>query len=123
MKRQLWLWAPPLAYAGLIFYLSSRPVPEAIAPPEGLDKVYHLAEYAVLGALLARAFLGAGARTAILWAGLLGAAYGLTDEVHQYFVPSRSAEVLDAVADAAGSFLGAWLYALAARLASTPGAR
>jgi len=48
----------------------------------------------------------------------LGAVYGITDELHQYFVPSRSAEGLDALADALGSFLGAWLYARVARLAA-----
>jgi VanZ family protein len=118
VKRILWLWAPPLAYAGLIFFLSSREVPEVLAPPGGLDKLLHLAEYAVLGALLSRALLGTGAPGTILWAGLLGAVYGITDELHQYFVPSRSAEGLDALADALGSFLGAWLYARVARLAA-----
>jgi len=34
--------------------------------------------------------------------------YGILDEIHQYFVPGRSADVYDALADASGALLGAW---------------
>ncbi|MCB9247515.1 MAG: VanZ family protein [Ignavibacteriales bacterium] len=33
-------------------------------------------------------------------------AYGLIDEIHQIFVPNRSAEFLDWVADLSGAILG-----------------
>lgn len=32
--------------------------------------------------------------------------YGFSDEVHQYFVPTRSADILDALADSIGSIIG-----------------
>jgi VanZ family protein len=34
--------------------------------------------------------------------------YGISDEFHQYFVPGRSVDVYDVLADALGGLLGAW---------------
>ena len=34
--------------------------------------------------------------------------YSISDEVHQYFVPGRSGEVLDVAIDTIGSCLGIW---------------
>jgi VanZ family protein len=45
--------------------------------------------------------------------------YGLLDEFHQYFVPGRTVDIYDALADAAGALLGAWsMYILVRILAS-----
>lgn len=45
--------------------------------------------------------------------------YGLLDEFHQYFVPGRTVDIYDALADAAGALLGAWsMYFLVRVLAS-----
>ena len=110
-RRWLAAWAPLLLYAALIFGLSSLSRPQDLLPPELLfsDKLAHLAEYAVLGALLVRA-LAAGGRTparALLWALVLGALYGVSDELHQALVPGRDASPLDWATDAAGAALGA----------------
>jgi VanZ family protein len=93
-------WGPVVAYCGLIFFLSSQSKFD-MAPP-GLwdfDKLMHMAEYGVLAALLLRA-TGKPALS-LLIAGL----YGVSDEVHQYFVPGRSSSVYDAIADVAGAGL------------------
>jgi VanZ family protein len=42
-----------------------------------------------------------------IWAAVVGSAYGLTDEVHQAFVPNRSADPRDWLADTAGALAGA----------------
>jgi VanZ family protein len=96
------VWLPVVAWAALIFALSSRPdlstglgVWDTI-----LRKGAHVVEYAVLGALLARA-LGAGVP-----AFAAGVAYAVTDELHQSFVPGRHASALDVVVDAVGVALG-----------------
>jgi VanZ family protein len=89
----------------LMFWLSSRSdFPEPGLLPEWLpiDKLAHLLLFAVLAALL---YL-AGVRAPL--AALVAAAYGLTDEVHQMFVPGRSPDVRDWLADALGAMLGAW---------------
>jgi len=52
---------------------------------------------------------GMATSSAGIWAVVLGSAYGLTDEIHQAFVPGRSADPRDWVADTAGAVLGALL--------------
>src|SRR5579885_1645781 len=106
-----WYWAPVLGYAGLIFFMSSMPNPEELAPSvfDAVgDKGLHGIEYGILGLLCFRAFRrAAGARAADYALELAVAAaslYGLTDEVHQAFVPSRESSMWDWVADT----LGAW---------------
>ena len=42
---------------------------------------------------------------------LFAMTYGLSDEFHQLFVPGRSAELYDALADTIGGFLGASIAA------------
>jgi VanZ family protein len=100
-------------WALLIFGLSSIPgraLPE-VALFAGTDKVAHLGIYAVLGAL---AFVAARAT----WTTAPGAAnvavatalaicFGITDELHQLFVPARSADVVDVAADGLGALAGA----------------
>ena len=71
------------------------------------DGLLHGAGYGVLAALLLRALAaarwdGVTVRTAFL-AAALATLYGVTDELHQWFVPGRSAEWSDLVADAAGA--------------------
>jgi VanZ family protein len=92
-----------LAQAVLIFALSARPgdaYPSVGLP--GLDKVVHFALYAPLGGFLCVAI---GGRVA--FAALGGALYGITDEVHQSYVPGRFPDAGDAVADAFGAAAGA----------------
>jgi VanZ family protein len=99
-------WVPVVAWAFVIFVLSSFP---SLATGLGLWDVLlrkgaHLMEFAILGALLARA-TGAAA---IAFA--LGVAYAGTDELHQHFVPGRDGNVLDVGIDAIGVLLGVSLY-------------
>jgi hypothetical protein len=106
-------WLPVVAWAALIFTLSS--IPDLGTGLGGWDlalrKAAHVAEYAVLGALLFRALFLAGrplqgART-VAWAWLIGAAYAASDELHQHFVSGRQASALDLVFDAVGVAVGA----------------
>ena len=104
-------WIPPLAWAAVILILTSIPVPR-IGAPASTDKVVHLAVYAVLGVLLARA--PHRPRVGTLVALAAGAAlFGALDEFHQRFIPGRSASVDDWVADAVGGALGIIAYAAA----------
>ena len=64
----------------------------------------HLGVYGVLAAAL---LFGAGwprGNGVWLWAAL-ATLYGVSDELHQMFVPGRQPELWDLCADAAGSFL------------------
>lgn len=108
-------WLPVVAWAGLIFALSSIPSLESGLPKAGdlvLRKLGHIIEYAVLTLLLRRALRAHGlppersgisaAALALLYAGL--------DEYHQSFVPGREGSPRDVLIDALG--IGAALYLL-----------
>ncbi|MCP9452059.1 MAG: VanZ family protein [Nitrospira sp.] len=110
-----WLryWGPVCVYAGLIFYLSSLPNPQDKLPSFiGLlsDKVLHAVEYAILGGLFYRAFRWGTNDAVKPWAGLLAvlatSLYGLSDEIHQAFVPNRESSGWDWLADSVGASLG-----------------
>lgn len=108
--RRLSLWAPVALYMLCIFWLSSISRPPDL--PSGVsDKGGHVLLYSGLGALLVRARAGGWRRPVTL--GIAAAAvvvatlYGITDEVHQHFVPPREAEVRDILADAIGASLAA----------------
>ncbi len=109
-RPPLWaLWWPVVLWAGVIFTLSS--FPSLPSPPTVSDKHSHMAVYGLLAALIVRALAG-GRLSGVTWraAGLaigLATVYGVTDELHQGFVPGREPSVLDVVADAAGAALAA----------------
>jgi VanZ family protein len=97
-----------------IFYVSSLAQP--VVPPGG-DKPWHLLAYLGLGVVTLRAVAG-GLPAWISWrTAVVGIAiavgYAVTDELHQMFVPGRSAQLSDLVADASGVVAGAglcWLW-------------
>ena len=99
-------WVPALLWAAVLFAVSSR----STLPGDlggGIDKLAHFGAYAVLGVLLARAAVGS--RWSIAWPVLIGLAYAASDEIHQYFVPGRSADAGDWLADALGVGAGCLL--------------
>ena len=114
--RILKYWAPPLLYMVLIFVISSMEQPPLPMPEFEwltIDKLYHFIEYAILGGLLTRAFVGAKPSivpSRLVWyiAALLSILYGASDEWHQTFVPGRFATIADWVADVLGSIAGAF---------------
>lgn len=101
VPRLLSAWAPVVLWAGVIFAVSSIP---SLSTELGvwdlvLRKLAHLAEYAVLGFLLARA-------APLLPAFALGTLYAVSDEVHQSFVSGRQGATEDVVIDAVGVAAG-----------------
>lgn len=107
-----WYWFPPIAYAAIIFYLSSLPHPEETLPLSWSfellgDKVLHMIEYGVFGVLCFRAFryVGQSWMAHYAWALAIVTAtlYGVTDEIHQLYVPFRQSSGLDVLADAIGA--------------------
>ena len=103
-------WGPPVAWAAVILVLTSIPAPDfapvgAFAFP-GADKLVHATMYGVLGALLARA-VGATAPRRTLGRVVLGVVlFAAVDEWHQRFIPGRSADIVDVVADVCGAAAG-----------------
>lgn len=119
------LWAPVGLLMALVFVSSAQPRMPA-GPFPGADKWAHAITYAALAAAWVRALAGGRwegvTPRKVVWAAAAAVAYGLTDEWHQSFVPGRSADAADVVADAVGAVLaagglGAWSIMLRRRRA------
>lgn len=105
-------WALTFSYAVFIFLMSAFPY----APPEPSllkplsSTLKHVFEYFVFGFLLLASFRSnSKTRKFAFWFAVLFVAfYGMTDEIHQIFVPYRTASITDVLADVLGGFLGAF---------------
>lgn len=94
-----------------------------VALHTAIRKAAHVAEYAILAALLFRALrLTAGKRlSAMPWRGalvawLLAAAFAASDEFHQTFVASRGPSASDVLIDATGAAVGLALVLTVSRM-------
>jgi len=101
-----------LGWAGVIFYLSH--LPGADIPPMfyGEDKLIHAFVFGILGffTLGAMKTRADGYRAVQPWLAVtLVTVYGVLDEFHQHFVPGRTSDIHDVMADAVGGMLGVWL--------------
>lgn len=117
MPKALGLWAPVVAWMGLIFVASAQSDPGRLGRlPDWLS---HGSSYFVLGLLLGRA-LARGLdrplpRPQALLLVAVGTAYGIGDEIHQAFVPGRHASGWDVLKDLAGCALAALALSLRGR--------
>ena len=105
-------FVPAAVWASLIFALSHRSkLPEPPISFEGLDKVVHAVFFAILTGLMLWADKPSlsQANTIKTWRPWLWATlamfYGVVDEWHQSFVPGRSPDVFDVIADAVGALV------------------
>ena len=105
-RHWLWTWGPAILYAVTLFTLSSfSALPSA---PMGVsDKVEHFTAYGGFALTLLWGLSGGRlsmvSRGAALAATAVASMYGVTDELHQYFVPGRSCDVHDWLADTSGA--------------------
>ncbi|MGG3739265.1 VanZ family protein [Aeribacillus pallidus] len=105
----------PFIYMGLIWYLSSHPDDKVIAlENEWLDRWFkeslHLVEFGLLYLMFIAALL-VNRRltvTAHILAAIVASFYGFIDEIHQAFVPYRSASIIDAAKDLTGVAFSFW---------------
>jgi VanZ family protein len=107
-------WLPIFVYCLLIFIQSSYPSPEIEPDLPYFDKVLHFTAYALLAALFLRAFyttrIKHNLKLIIILSILLSSLYGISDEIHQSYVPFRTADAMDALADILGSTLGVYIF-------------
>ncbi len=104
-----------ILYCGLIFWLSSQPDPPVI---EGLfpqfDKLQHLIAFGLLTALILTGMQRSRwnhSLSRLVWVPFLfTVAFGLTDELHQHFIPGRKVDPFDIVANSTGAFLAQLLF-------------
>jgi len=138
--EQLRRWLPVLAWGGVISlfstgYFTGEATGKIILPILGtlfpgaspaelvamhrfVRKLGHFTEYLILSVLLYRALRGGrrwslpAAATAVGVAGL----YAVVDELHQLFVPGRTAAASDCLIDVSGAAAGQGLLAVFGRL-------
>lgn len=109
---------PAILIAIVIFIFSSLPSPPDIKlSVTNEDLVKHAIAYMVFGFFIARALffqhpLVGLRKQYIIFAIIFGILYGISDEFHQLFVPGRSSEVRDALADTVGVIIGTLLFHL-----------
>lgn len=109
------IYLPPFLYAGFIFFLSSLTL-NSLPESEGYDKVAHLLLYTGLGYLVYRMFKKAGRSGPVGYlTALIVTLYGVSDELHQYYVPGRNCDLLDIVFDGLGGVLAAFICGFADR--------
>jgi VanZ family protein len=115
-------WGPAAVVAGLIFLLSSQRglrVSDDAAVDAPVRHVAHVVVYALLTLAILHGLGGLGAGFSPRTAGIATAAamlYGISDEVHQAFVPERTANLADLGYDALGALVGAAIAGVAAAL-------
>jgi VanZ family protein len=110
-RRVYWRWLLVLAYAGAIFMLSSMPG-DTVPTVKVSDKLLHAVLFGGLAILVCRALrVQTSTRSCsfiAITSLLITVCYGITDEVHQLFVPRRAAELADVMADSLGALLAVW---------------
>jgi len=109
---------PVIAYCAFIFIQSEFPSAIKTRDIPHIDKLIHFLGYGLLGILFFRAFgttsLKDNADRLMLFSMAASALYGISDEIHQYYVPYRSADIADALADTLGSIYGVFFYQIIA---------
>ena len=109
-----------ISWTAFIIYLSSRPGGsfggDGSLREQVISNLAHIPEYALLTFLWLKAFVvlqqnGDGItsrRKAAVLAGLVF--FAVSDEIHQSFVPDRSASLMDIGLDLTGILAGMWIY-------------
>ncbi len=111
MKNIIFYWLPPILWMSLIFMMSTRQsisVSEVTAVNFIFFKSLHIIEYAILFFLLFRAFHTASTvslQQAFYLSLILSILYGVSDEMHQTFVPTRGGSPRDVIIDTIGILL------------------
>ncbi len=86
----------------LILCLSSIPKEEGKGLKHGADKLLHFGMYAYFGYLCSGTYSIAGA--------IGGSLFGITDELHQYFIPGRDVNFLDLISNLVGVWMGFFIF-------------
>ncbi len=109
------LYIPLTIYWIIIFVLTTLPNPNVPKLLDNYDdKLKHFLAYTVLAVMVSLIlhfqkrykFLS---EKVFLYSVLIVSVYGIFDEVHQIFIPGRSADIFDLLCDISGGILGTYL--------------
>ncbi|NCQ61765.1 MAG: hypothetical protein GW913_13990 [Myxococcales bacterium] len=110
--RLLLGWSPAALFMATIWVLSSMPLAvPLVARFPFRDRGVHFCVYTLLALMVMRAaritWPHRSAVRVVLFGILVTVLWGLSDELHQAFVPGRSSELLDLLADTLGAVTAA----------------
>jgi VanZ family protein len=114
-RSRVSLWVLPIFWAALIAVATSLPGSQLPGSPfPHFDLLVHLGMYGGLAFLFYRLMLLGTrfSRSGWTWVIVLAAvqAYGILDEIHQLWIPNRTCDVVDALADGLGAAIGIGVY-------------
>jgi len=109
-RRKALVFIPLIVYWIILFTATTLPMKELPSIALG-DKVNHFSAYLLLSVMLFLTLIFQRRnillqKYAAQFALLIASVYGVLDEIHQLFIPGRSAEVLDWAADTGGALIG-----------------
>lgn len=112
-KNYILSWIITFFLAGFIFYMSSisfQTIPGPKVPFESY--IYHMMLFFILSFFLSISIIKGdyNKKHLILISVLIAIAYGISDELHQLFVPFRCCALDDAVTDSVGIIFAAVFY-------------
>jgi len=118
-------WLPVLVYMAAIHFLSSlHTLPDLPGSLVSWDKAQHFLAYTGLGLLACRASrlrpLISRMRAEAQAFGIV-VLYGAADEIHQIYVPGRSADLDDWIADATGALFAVIIILVLGRIQAKGG--
>lgn len=115
-------WGPPALWAAFILLMTSVPgsdIPHiSFLNFHASDKIVHGTMYGIFAWLAARSLVRGGrpVRDAILLVVVGIAIFGGLDEWHQQFIPGRSMDLFDWMADVSGALIGTFAAVMAPRV-------
>jgi VanZ family protein len=100
-----------LAFYWIILLLATSLPTESLPDLGGGDKIKHFSAYMILSVLLTLSLLVQErsrflSKYAFIISVVIASVYGFFDEIHQMYIPGRSCEFLDWVADVGGAITG-----------------
>lgn len=107
IKSYLWYQLPAILWATAIFFESAIPARNIPRFPLGFDKIVHATLFFIFCWLAHRALKFQNiewlSRFSLFFALVGTALYGFSDEYHQFFVPGRTPDGYDLLADITGA--------------------
>jgi len=110
-----------IVYMGVIFWISCLPgeqlTPESVLGIIISASVKHVSEYAILGILMSLVIAQVSNKTLsiIFYSSIFSSCYGILDEIHQSFVPTRHCTLVDVYINIIGSMTGVLFYLILSR--------
>ena len=98
-----------------IFYISSLQFPPGSGGFGWKTVAYHFLAFFFLGFFLNPALVKGNNKCMVLVAIVLAVLYGISDEVHQYFVPGRHMAFSDVMVNSCGILFASLIYTVSLR--------